>query len=65
MKEVCEVWNVSLYCDLTTDNNLLQLAAEVPMSHTLQTTSEVCLLSVVINVRICILVKVSSKKCAQ
>ncbi|PNF21627.1 hypothetical protein B7P43_G11266 [Cryptotermes secundus] len=39
-KEVCEVWNVSRYCELTGDINLLHLVAEVPISHTLPTTSE-------------------------
>jgi hypothetical protein len=47
------VWNVSRYCELTGDSNLLQLAAEVPMSHTLPTTSEVCLFSDVNSVRVC------------
>ncbi|XP_021930441.1 major facilitator superfamily domain-containing protein 6-A isoform X2 [Zootermopsis nevadensis] len=39
-KEVCEVWNVSQYCNLMNDINLLQFDAEVPLSHTLQTSSE-------------------------
>ena len=46
MKEVCEVWSVSSYCRITTDNNLLQLVAEVPTRHTLQTLPKVCLFSV-------------------
>jgi hypothetical protein len=43
MKEVCEVWNVSQYCELTGDTTVLHLTAEVPLSHTLSTISEVFL----------------------
>jgi hypothetical protein len=51
-EEVCETWNVSLYCRLAGDTNLLKFAAEVPLSHTLPSTSKVCLCFVLSNVRI-------------
>jgi hypothetical protein len=52
MKEVCEAWNISQYCELTGDTNVLQVTAEVPLIHTVA-TSEVCLFSDVNNVRVC------------
>jgi hypothetical protein len=45
MKEVCEVWNIPSYCGITSDNNSLQFEAEVPLHHTVQLPSEVCLFS--------------------
>jgi hypothetical protein len=45
MKDVCEVWNISSYCGITSDSNSLQFEAEVPLGHTVQLPSEVCLFS--------------------
>jgi len=48
MKEVCGVWDISSYCGITSDNNSLQFDAEVPLRHTLQLQSKVCLFSFLI-----------------
>jgi len=43
MKEVCEVWNIPSYCAITSDNKSLHFDAEVPLHHTVQTESKVCM----------------------
>jgi hypothetical protein len=58
---VCDVWNVPSYCGITSDNTVLHLDAEVPMSHTAQTDSEVCLFCVLTRILIRIVSVISLK----
>ena len=43
MKEVCETWNIPSYCGITSDDNTLQFDAELPLHHTIQTETKVCM----------------------